>query len=129
LLLFLEQLCLDPTTLGREDPRDKKGVTLITMHNTKGLEFDRVFVAGLEEELFPGRAKESDDDIEEERRIFYVAVTRAKDQLYLSSPVLDYTRSAGTLTLSPSRFIQEIMPLAQSDEQRPFEQWTLFDEY
>jgi DNA helicase-2/ATP-dependent DNA helicase PcrA len=58
-----------------------------------------------------------------------VAVTRARDQLYLCSPLLDYTRSAGTLTLCPSRFIQEIMPLAQSDEQRPFEQWTLFDEY
>ncbi|MGH0054467.1 MAG: ATP-dependent helicase [Sphaerochaetaceae bacterium] len=85
LLLFLEQLSLDPTTLGSDDPRDKDGVTLITMHNTKGLEFDRVFVAGLGEELFPGRSAESDEDIEEERRIFYVAVTRAKKELYLLS--------------------------------------------
>ncbi len=107
LLLFLEQLCLDPTTLGREDPRDKKGVTLITMHNTKGLEFDRVFVAGLEEELFPGRAKESDDDIEEERRIFYVAVTRARKQLYL---LCAKTRKiwGKTSFQHPSRFIDEI---------------------
>jgi hypothetical protein len=60
-------------------------VTLITMHNTKGLEFDRVFITGLEEGLFPGRAQESDDDLEEERRIFYVSVTRARQELYLLS--------------------------------------------
>jgi len=107
LLLFLEQLCLDPTTLGREDPRDKKGVTLITMHNTKGLEFDRVFVAGLEEELFPGRAKESDDDIEEERRIFYVAVTRARKQLYLMCAKARKIWGK-TSFQHPSRFIDEI---------------------
>jgi len=52
---------------------------------------------------------------EEERRLFYVAVTRARDQLYLCSPMLDYTRSAGTLTLSPSRFISEIAPLSAQD--------------
>lgn len=107
LLLFLEQLCLDPTTFGREDPRDKKGVTLITMHNTKGLEFDRVFVAGLEEELFPGRAKESDDDIEEERRIFYVAVTRARKQLYLLCAKARKIWGK-TSFQHPSRFIDEI---------------------
>lgn len=107
LLLFLEQLSLDPTTLGREDPRDKEGVTLITMHNTKGLEFDRVFVAGLEEELFPGRASESDDDIEEERRIFYVAVTRARNELYL---LCARARKiwGRTSYQHPSRFLDEI---------------------
>ena len=77
LIAFLEQLTLDRTTLGTDDPRDREGVTLITMHNTKGLEFDRVFVTGLEEGLFPGRLNEGDEDIQEERRIFYVAVTRA----------------------------------------------------
>ncbi len=107
LLQFLEQLSLDPTTLGREDPRDKEGVTLITMHNTKGLEFDRVFVAGLEEELFPGRAGESDDDIEEERRIFYVAVTRARKELYL---LCARARKIWGRTSfhHPSRFLKEI---------------------
>ncbi|KAF5035057.1 ATP-dependent DNA helicase PcrA [anaerobic digester metagenome] len=107
LLQFLEQLSLDPTTLGREDPRDKEGVTLITMHNTKGLEFDRVFVAGLEEELFPGRAGESDDDIEEERRIFYVAVTRARKELYL---LCARARKIWGKTSfhHPSRFLKEI---------------------
>jgi DNA helicase-2/ATP-dependent DNA helicase PcrA len=66
---------------------------------------------------------------EEERRLFYVAVTRAKDQLYLTSPVIDYNRSSGALTLSPSRFIREIAPLSSQDEMRPFEHWTLYDEY
>jgi DNA helicase-2/ATP-dependent DNA helicase PcrA len=109
LALFLEQLCLDPTTLGKEDPRDKPGVTLITMHNTKGLEFDRVFVAGLEDELFPGRAGENDDDIEEERRIFYVAVTRARKELYLLSAKA--RRIWGKTSFQhPSRFLDEIGP-------------------
>jgi DNA helicase-2/ATP-dependent DNA helicase PcrA len=65
--------------------------------------------------------------MEEERRLFYVAVTRAKDQLYLSSPAHDYTRSSGALTLTPSRFFREISPLSANDEGRPFEHWTLFD--
>ncbi|WP_320129461.1 UvrD-helicase domain-containing protein [uncultured Sphaerochaeta sp.] len=109
LALFLEQLCLDPTTLGKEDPRDKPGVTLITMHNTKGLEFDRVFIAGLEDELFPGKASESDDDIEEERRIFYVAVTRARKELYLLCAKA--RRIWGKTSFQhPSRFIDEIDP-------------------
>lgn len=107
LLLFLEQLSLDPTTLGKEDPRDKDGVTLITMHNTKGLEFDRVFVAGLEEELFPGRSTQSEEDLEEERRIFYVAVTRAREKLYL---LCARARKiwGKTSFQSPSRFLAEV---------------------
>lgn len=107
LLLFLEQLSLDPTTLGKEDPRDKDGVTLITMHNTKGLEFDRVFVAGLEDELFPGRSAESDEDTEEERRIFYVAVTRARKELYLLSARARKIWGK-TSFHHPSRFLEEV---------------------
>ncbi len=109
LLQFLEQLSLDPTTLGSDDPRDKDGVTLITMHNTKGLEFDRVFVAGLEEEVFPGRSAESDEDTEEERRIFYVAVTRARKQLFLLSARARKIWGK-TSFQHPSRFIDEIDP-------------------
>ena len=77
------------------------------MHNTKGLEFDRVFVAGLEEEIFPGRASESDDDVEEERRIFYVAVTRARKQLYLLCAKARKIWGK-TSFQHPSRFIDEI---------------------
>jgi DNA helicase-2/ATP-dependent DNA helicase PcrA len=77
------------------------------MHNTKGLEFDRVFVAGLEDELFPGRSAESDEDTEEERRIFYVAVTRAREELYLLSARA--RKIWGKTNYNhPSRFLDEI---------------------
>ncbi len=85
LILFLESLTLDRTMLGKRDPADEFGVTLITMHNTKGLEFDRVFIVGLEEGLFPSSLSESDSEMEEERRIFYVAITRARNELFLLS--------------------------------------------
>ncbi len=78
------------------------------MHNTKGLEFDRVFVAGLEEELFPGRSAESDEDTEEERRIFYVAVTRAREELYLLSARARKIWGGKTSYNHPSRFLDEI---------------------
>ena len=104
---FLEKLTLDSTVLGDHDPRDERGVTLMTMHNTKGLEFDRVFVAGLEDEIIPGRSAESVREEEEERRIMYVAMTRARKSLYLS---FAGTRSMWGRTEyhSPSRFLQEI---------------------
>lgn len=105
--LFLESLMLDPTTIGHKDPSDKPGVSLITMHNTKGLEFDRVFVTGLEEGLFPGRARESDADIEEERRIFYVAITRARKELFLLA-CNRRTMWGKTSYQIPSRFLNEI---------------------
>ncbi|MSU74504.1 ATP-dependent DNA helicase PcrA [Candidatus Kaiserbacteria bacterium] len=68
------------------DQNEKKGVTLMTVHAAKGLEFDTVFVGGMEEGLFPhqGMGNENDRDEEEERRLFYVAMTRAKDRLYLT---------------------------------------------
>lgn len=81
---FLERLTLDTTTLGNDDPREKNGVTLITMHNTKGLEYDIVFCTGLEEEIIPGRNSDDETNKEEERRILYVAMTRARKKLYLS---------------------------------------------
>lgn len=105
---FLETLTLDSTKLGDHDPRDSEGVTLITMHNTKGLEYDRVFVVGLEQEIIPGFASfDKPDEIEEERRILYVAMTRARKSLYLS-----YARSRmmwGQVRYSlPSSFLEEI---------------------
>lgn len=105
--LFLESLMLDPTMIGHKDPSDKAGVSLITMHNTKGLEFDRVFVTGLEEGVFPGRSSESDADIEEERRIFYVAITRARKEVFLLA-CSRRTMWGKTAYQTPSRFLQEI---------------------
>lgn len=80
-------------------------VVLITMHNTKGLEFDRVVITGLEETLFP--RNDDPEELEEERRLFYVAITRARQELYLTS--CRYRRVHGRMTdLLPSRFLSEI---------------------
>lgn len=129
---FLNELAL-LTNMSKEEEieeRQDDKVILSTIHQAKGLEWSYVFLIWCADGMIPlQRALKEAGGEEEERRLFYVAVTRAKDQLYLSSPVLDYTRSAGTLTLSPSRFISEIAPLSSKDEQRPFEQWTLFDNY
>ena len=105
-------------------------VVLSTIHQAKGLEWSYVFLIWCADGMIPlQRSLKEPGGEEEERRLFYVAVTRAKDQLYLSYPALDYTRSSGTLTLVPSRFIREISPLSDSDEDRPFEQWSIYDEY
>lgn len=112
-----------------EHQREDK-VILSTIHQAKGLEWSYVFLIWCADGMIPlQRSLKEPGGEEEERRLFYVAVTRAKDQLYLSSPLLDYTRSSGALTLSPSRFIREIAPLSAQDEMRPFEHWTLYDEY
>lgn len=104
---FLEIIELDRAR--EENDAVDAQVTLITMHNTKGLEFDRVIVTGLEEGLFPRGGDESPDEIEEERRLFYVAVTRAKEELYLTS--CSYRRIHGRTTdFIPSRFLGEIPP-------------------
>jgi DNA helicase-2/ATP-dependent DNA helicase PcrA len=115
---------------GQEEHQGEDKVILSTIHQAKGLEWSYVFLIWCADGMIPlQRALKEPGGEEEERRLFYVAVTRAKDQLYLSSPVLDYTRSVGTLTLSPSRFIREIAPLSEHDEKRPFEHWTLYDNY
>lgn len=101
---FLENIELDS---GASQNDENARVTLITMHNTKGLEFDRVIITGLEDELFPGRSCEDQDELEEERRIFYVSITRARDQLYMTScrQRMIWGRSQ---FCSPSRFLDEI---------------------
>jgi DNA helicase-2/ATP-dependent DNA helicase PcrA len=100
----------------------KPGVTLMTIHCAKGLEFPVVFLAGLEENLFPhARAQESDDDLEEERRLCYVAMTRAKERLLLS--LAEVRRIQGQPTFAaPSRFLFEIpRELVRETVSRPFD--------
>ncbi len=104
---FLEVMELDRSRVGRDDPAAKPGVTLITMHNTKGLEFKRVVITGLEEGLFPGKPRESEDEIEEERRIFYVSITRAQEELYMTSCRRRLLWGSYTNQM-PSRFLREI---------------------
>jgi DNA helicase II / ATP-dependent DNA helicase PcrA len=104
---FLEDLELDRARIAGKDPASEPGVTLITMHNTKGLEFDRVIITGMEEGLFPRRPEEKDDELEEERRILYVSITRAKRELYFST-CRRRTIWGRTVPQEPSRFLQEI---------------------
>jgi DNA helicase II / ATP-dependent DNA helicase PcrA len=83
LLTFLEDFTLTASSLNDEKD-DSKKVKLMTIHNAKGLEFENVFIAGVENGLFPHINSLEDDDIEEERRLFYVAITRAKKNLFIS---------------------------------------------
>ncbi len=78
---FLEAVELDRAMSSKEVSLD--AVTLITMHNTKGLEFPLVVITGMEQGLFP-RDEDEDEDLEEQRRLLYVAMTRAKDELHLT---------------------------------------------
>jgi DNA helicase-2/ATP-dependent DNA helicase PcrA len=80
--LFLQEISLLADTDGLK--ASQEAVTLMTVHSAKGLEFPRVFVTGLEDGLFPMLRDEDDGDVEEERRLFYVAVTRARKELSLS---------------------------------------------
>ena len=107
LILFVEHLELDRAQLAGEEDDRRERVTLITMHNTKGLEFKRVIITGLEEGLFPSLRDGMDEDIEEERRIFYVSITRAKEELHMTS--CRRRRIWGRLmSFQPSRFLYEI---------------------
>jgi DNA helicase-2/ATP-dependent DNA helicase PcrA len=97
-------------------------VTLMTMHAAKGLEFPLVFIAGLEEGLFPhSRANESQNDLEEERRLCYVAITRAEKYLYLSHSMKRRVYGAETPS-DPSRFLMEF-PLELIEDQSKGGSW------
>lgn len=103
---FLETIELDRSFQAADGSASADSVTLITMHNTKGLEFPIVIVTGLEQGLFP-RDDEEGEDLEEQRRLFYVALTRAKDRLYLTA--CRWRRIRGRLfETQPSRFLVEM---------------------
>lgn len=109
LVAFLTDLALiaDIDTMDEEE-KAKGAIILMTMHSAKGLEFPVVFIVGMEENIFPhSRSLESDDEMEEERRLCYVGITRAEERLYLTC--------AGSRTIfgrfnynAPSRFLKEI---------------------
>jgi DNA helicase-2/ATP-dependent DNA helicase PcrA len=120
---YLENVSLI-TDFDTENGDDHNKVTIMTMHSAKGLEFNNVHIVGVEEELFPSRmAFESPEDMEEERRLFYVAITRAKKRVYISYAQNRY--KWGTPTMSqPSRFLKDIdlkymdMPVEQNNRQK-----------
>ncbi len=84
LLDFLDNIQLDRTLSNQDEDIAADGVALITLHNTKGLEFNRVVMTGMEEGVFP-RNGDNEEEMEEERRLCYVGITRAKNELYLTS--------------------------------------------
>jgi DNA helicase-2/ATP-dependent DNA helicase PcrA len=87
----------------------KNGVRLMTVHAAKGLEFRHVFVVGLEQDLFPHRKMDDSSDPEEERRLFYVAITRAREKLHLSYAVSRTIFGSRQFNM-PSEFLADISP-------------------
>ncbi len=103
---FLEELTLKSNA--EEGDQTKDSVKLMTIHNGKGLEFQLVFVAGMEEDLFPHiNSKDVPDSLEEERRLAYVAMTRAKDYLYLTAARYRFLWGSARI-MRPSRFLDEL---------------------
>jgi DNA helicase II / ATP-dependent DNA helicase PcrA len=109
---FLSQLALISNVDAEPTPNaaaDKEAVNLSSVHQAKGLEFHTVFVIWLTDGMFPSsRSLETRDAIEEERRLFYVAITRARDELYLSYPHMRLNAGFGDVFQRPSRFLKEI---------------------
>lgn len=107
LIDFLDHINLDRTLdAADENSGETDRVTLITLHNTKGLEFPRVIITGLESGIFPRDGK-TEAELEEERRLFYVGITRAKDELYFTN--CSIRRLYGkTNPMMPSPFLSEL---------------------
>ncbi len=106
---FLEESSLQSDQ--DEDKEEKEGVRLMTIHSSKGLEFDYVFICGLEHDLFPhkniGNKKETKEEEEEERRLFYVAVTRARKKLFLCYAEIRTIFGQRQIN-APSEFLEDV---------------------
>jgi DNA helicase-2/ATP-dependent DNA helicase PcrA len=118
---FLSQLALisnidaEPAL---DQTADNEAVNLSSVHQAKGLEYHTVFVIWLTDGMFPStRSLETRDAIEEERRLFYVAITRARDELYLTFPHMRLNAGYGDMFQRPSRFLKEIPPQLVEDWQ------------
>ena len=123
---FLADLTLEPPDQSVFDveaaDRDDERLVLSTIHSAKGLEWHTVFIIWALDGKFPSLySMTADEDLEEERRLFYVAITRAKQNLYVSYPVNVYDRTSGMVLSKPSRFIEEVRPDC-------LESWSLFNE-
>jgi len=109
---FLSQLALISNVDAEAAPaqaKEKEAVNLSSVHQAKGLEFRTVFVIWLTDGMFPSsRSLDTRDALEEERRLFYVAITRARDELYLTYPHMRLSGGYGDVFQRPSRFLQEI---------------------
>jgi DNA helicase-2/ATP-dependent DNA helicase PcrA len=121
LVEYLENVSL-LTDQDNDKPEDRNKVTIMTMHSAKGLEFNNVYIVGLEEELFPSKMSfESPEDMEEERRLFYVAITRARKRVNISYALNRYKWGTPS-TCQPSRFLldidQKFLEMAEEDKGR-----------
>lgn len=97
-------------------------VTLSSIHQSKGLEWSAVFCLWLAHGNFPSSRAETQEDLEEERRLFYVMTTRAKDELYLCHPMMHHGRRGRNTVLRESEFVEELR-YADELEEEPWEQW------
>lgn len=105
---YLQNIMLFTDLENSEQEKNYEKVNLMTIHSAKGLEFKNVLIVGVEENLFPSiMASESDIEIEEERRLFYVAITRAMENLFIYYAANRF-RFGSTTSMRPSRFIKEI---------------------
>lgn len=105
LIAFLDAINLDRSLELQDEEKANDAVTLITLHNTKGLEYNRVIITGLEEGVFP-RGDKAGADLEEERRLFYVGITRARNELYVTSAAQRVMYGALQF-MRPSPFLNE----------------------
>jgi DNA helicase-2/ATP-dependent DNA helicase PcrA len=130
---FLTQLALLSNVEAEQDrPRDsdEESLKLTTIHQAKGLEFDTVFLIMLCDGLFPsGRSLEVEEALEEERRLFYVAITRAKKNLYLSYPIIRMAQGYSDFMQQKSRFLNELPThLFQELVVKPANPWGAYHE-
>ena len=106
--LLAQIVLLNGETSDKHVDANEEAIKLTTVHQAKGLEYDVVFLIGAADGQFPGRRSIEAGDVEEERRLFYVAVTRAKNELYISYPRVASRPGPGGMMLTPSRFLQEL---------------------
>ena len=121
LVAFLDAINLDRSLELQSEESQEDAVTLITLHNTKGLEYNNVIITGLEQGVFP-RENKVGADLEEERRLFYVGITRAKNELYVTSTA-QRILYGHTQFMSPSIFLNESEEAFKIVGQKPRQQF------
>ncbi len=101
---YIEKYRIQLEMIGQQRWQEEEAVSILTMHGAKGLEFDHVFVMEANEDVIPYKKAETKEEMEEERRMFYVAMTRAKKML-----VISYVRKKNGKDMYPSRFVEELL--------------------
>jgi DNA helicase-2/ATP-dependent DNA helicase PcrA len=103
-LAYIEEYSKNIKMQAQQMEKNRNGITLMTMHGAKGLEYDQVYVISANEGITPYKKAETEEEIEEERRLFYVAMTRAKKKL-----VISYCKARNGKDMERSRFVEELM--------------------